>query len=186
MLFQGEEYGSKAPFLFFADHEGELGDAVHRGRAEYMAQLSEPAGRVPNPARRETFTRSKLDPAERARGVHVTALYRDLLRLRRSDAAFAQQRADRVHGAVLGEGAFVLRFFCDAGDRLLVVSLGPALSQASIAEPLLAPPRGGRWSVRLSTEHADYGGAGVVPLDGEGGWRIGEHQATVLAPEPSP
>jgi len=53
MLFMGEEIGSEAPFLFFADFEGDLRDAVRKGRAEEFADF---AGKdVPDPFADATF-----------------------------------------------------------------------------------------------------------------------------------
>ncbi|MGL4964935.1 MAG: malto-oligosyltrehalose trehalohydrolase [Inquilinus sp.] len=40
MLFMGEEWGSRQPFPFFCDFEGELADAVRRGRCEEFAQFA--------------------------------------------------------------------------------------------------------------------------------------------------
>jgi maltooligosyltrehalose trehalohydrolase len=39
MLFQGQEFNASTPFLFFADHDPELAEAVKRGRAEFMSQF---------------------------------------------------------------------------------------------------------------------------------------------------
>jgi maltooligosyltrehalose trehalohydrolase len=187
MLFQGEEYGSSRPFLFFADHSGALGDQVRKGRFEFLAQFpsmrSEESRRaLADPTSRETFERCKLDPEERVRNSHVTSLYRDLLALRRTDAAFAPHRGARVHGAVLGPEAFVLRFSSETSERLLVVNLGRELAFRSIPEPLIAPPRGEHWEVLLATEHTRYGGDGAGEVDTDEGWSLGAHRATVLRP----
>jgi maltooligosyltrehalose trehalohydrolase len=188
MLFQGEEYGSSRPFLFFADHAGDLGAKVREGRAKFLAQFPAMKGRaaqraLDDPTLDATFLRCKLDPAERDRDCHVQTLYRDLLRLRAADRAFSQQRGDRVHGCVLAAEAFLLRFMCEDGDRLLVVNLGRGLHFGSIPDPLVAAPRGLHWSVLLATEHPDYGGDGVAPVDADDGWHLGAHQAWVLAPD---
>src|ERR1700744_5490925 len=88
-----------------------------------------------------TFDRCKLDFSERARHAPAYQLTKDLLKLRRDDPVFRSQRPRGVDGAVLGEQAFVLRFFAeDGGDRLLLVNLGRALSPRPAPEPLLAPP----------------------------------------------
>jgi maltooligosyltrehalose trehalohydrolase len=184
MLFQGQEYGATTPFVFFADHRGELADAVRKGRADFLAQFpSEARDVIPDPCARATFERCKLDPAERERQAPAAAMVRDLLRLRRDDAAFARQSTDAVDGAVIAHEALVVRFFCERGDRLLVVNLGPDLVCRSIAEPLLAPPRGEHWRTIWSSEDPRYGGDGAGVVDGPEGWRIGRHQAAVLAPE---
>ena len=39
LLFMGEEWGCQQPFLFFCDFEGELGEAVRKGRREEFAAL---------------------------------------------------------------------------------------------------------------------------------------------------
>lgn len=89
MLFQGEEWGTKTPFLFFTDHEPELGAAVTKGRREEFADHgweqvygSEPT--IPNPQEQDTFTASKLDWDELVSPVHspLLAWYRTMMRLR--------------------------------------------------------------------------------------------------------
>ncbi len=39
MLFQGQEFASSSPFLFFADHQGELRAKVAQGRREFLSQF---------------------------------------------------------------------------------------------------------------------------------------------------
>src|SRR6202012_4223191 len=39
MLFQGQEFASSKPFLFFADHEPELARKVREGRTEFLSQF---------------------------------------------------------------------------------------------------------------------------------------------------
>src|SRR5690606_7362847 len=41
LLFMGEEWGSRQPFLFFTSHHGELADAVREGRRSEFAEFSE-------------------------------------------------------------------------------------------------------------------------------------------------
>ena len=107
----------------------------------------------------------------------------DLLKLRRADPAFRAQRPRGVDGAVLGPGAFVLRYFGDGGDdRLLVVNVGRDLHLDPAPEPLLAPPEGKAWAVLWSSEDPRYGGCGTAPPDTEEGWRIPGEAALVLAP----
>ncbi|CAO3417358.1 malto-oligosyltrehalose trehalohydrolase [Azospirillum doebereinerae] len=194
MLFQGQEFAASAPFLYFADHKPELAALVAKGRADFLGQFPSLAGpemraRLAPPDAEESFRRSKIDHGERAAHAGTWALHRDLLRLRRDDPAFAAQRPGGLDGAVLGEEAFVLRFFGgsgdreDADDRLLLVNLGRDLILRVLAEPLLAPPLGKRWSPLWSSEAPDYGGCGVAPLEGEDrSWRLPGHAALVLAP----
>ena len=41
MLFMGEEWGAKQPFLFFCDFSGELAEAVRKGRREEFSRFPE-------------------------------------------------------------------------------------------------------------------------------------------------
>jgi maltooligosyltrehalose trehalohydrolase len=172
MLFQGQEFGASNPFLFFADHQPELAALVRKGRAEFLSQFpslndDEMRRNLADPSDPGTFERCKLDPDERRQNRHWLALHRDLLRMRRDDPAFAQQRSDRVHGSVLGGDAFLLRFCCERGDRLLCVNLGRDLELTPCPEPLLAPPEGRDWKLLWSSEAPHYGGGVAVagPID---------------------
>jgi maltooligosyltrehalose trehalohydrolase len=185
MLFQGQEFASSAPFHFFADHEPGLAARVRKGRSEFMKQFRSLATRearecLPDPADPATFERCKLDLAERERHAEAYALHRDLLQLRRDDAAFRVQRAGAMDGAVLAEHAFVLRYFAAEGDRLVLVNLGRDLHLAPAPEPLLAPPDGKRWRILWSSEDLRYGGTGAAEPDTDEGLRIPGHCALVL------
>jgi maltooligosyltrehalose trehalohydrolase len=190
MLFQGQEFGASAPFLYFADHEPDLARLVRRGRAEFLRQFPALAApemqrRLSDPADPATFEQSKLDLSERERHAETYALHRDLLALRREDAVFASQRAGGLDGAVLSREAFVLRYFDGAqGDRLLLVNLGRELSIDPAPEPLLAPPGGAHWELRLSSDDPRYGGFGTAPIEGDEGWHLAAESAIVLRPAP--
>jgi len=92
MLFMGEEWGSRRPFLYFTSHEPGLAEAVREGRRREFARFStftDPARRaaIPDPNAPETFDVSIPDPAEAAESVNVTwlALHQDLLVLRHAE-----------------------------------------------------------------------------------------------------
>ena len=139
LLFQGQEYGSTKPFLFFADHEGQLGKDVRKGRAKFLSQFPSIADAgaqalLHDPADPDVFARSTLDHAERDRPEHaaIVALHRDLLRLRRETPAFRAQAPRGLDGAVLSGsngGAAARRLRCvifdAAGDRLVADEPGP-------------------------------------------------------------
>ncbi|WP_245866758.1 malto-oligosyltrehalose trehalohydrolase [Oceaniglobus roseus] len=59
MLFMGEEEGARAPFLFFADFGGELGEGVRKGRAAEFAAFSQFGGDVPDSLAPSTFAASR-------------------------------------------------------------------------------------------------------------------------------
>lgn len=189
MIFQGQEFCSTTPFLYFADHTEELNSVVRQGRADFLKQFrslatAEAQARLDDPADPETFRRCKLMHEERQQHPSVVALHQDLLQLRREDPVFRAQRSDWLHGAVLGPEAFLLRFFGrEEGDRLLLVNLGADLRLTHVCEPLLAPPEESHWELFWSSEAVVYGGYGAVLPDTEHNLFIPGHAATVLAPK---
>lgn len=190
LLFQGQEFAASTPFLYFARHEDELDVLIRKGRHEFMTQFpnirSEEGGKLlAPPADEQTFVKCKLDHSERERNAHVVRMHRDLLRLRREDPVFSLQDRARMHGAVLGAEAFVLRFMGESGDdRLLVINLGATLPLVPMPEPLLAPPAQCRWKLLWHSEETRYGGNGMADPDGERSWRLPGHALAVLAPHP--
>jgi maltooligosyltrehalose trehalohydrolase len=196
MLFQGQEWNSSRPFLYFADHNPDLAQLVRDGRAEFLEQfqsIRDPAVRavLDDPSDRATFEACILDWTERDTNGPVVALHRDLLTLRRTHHAFRRQALRGVDGAVLAADAFVLRFFDglpgDApndetrGDRLLIVNLGRQKDLPIVPEPLLAPPLASRWHLAWSSEAPDYGGGGTMPVElSDGRWGLPARAAVVM------
>jgi maltooligosyltrehalose trehalohydrolase len=196
MLFQGQEFASSSPFLYFADHVPEVMASVRRGRAEFLAQFQSIASRpsdvtLPDPGDPATFARSKLDHGDRVRHAPAFALHRDLLSLRRTDPVLRPAARARLDGAVLSEQALVLRYFGEAGDdRLLLLNLGTPLAFGLLPEPLLAPPTRDGWRLLWSSEASEYGGLGTPAVPPHlHGWCMPGGSAVVLAPrtvDPSP
>jgi maltooligosyltrehalose trehalohydrolase len=189
MLFQGQEFAASNPFLYFADHHTELDRAVRKGRREFLGQFPsmasvEAGDRLADPGDVETFRRSVLDPAERQAHTTALALHRDLLALRRDDPVLGRRPAS-IDGAVLGARVWLLRFFAEDADRLLIVNLGPDLTMRPAPEPLLAPLEGQAWKTLWSSEAPEYGGVGTPPLYRRGYLRIAAESALVLAPAPA-
>jgi len=132
LLFMGEEWGAREPFLFFTSHHGELADAVREGRRGEFAEFSEFADertreRIPDPNAVGTFEASRPDYAKRELPGHAEwlQLYRQLLRLRHqvlvprlANSRFAGARA-------LGEAAAWAEWQLGDGSRLqLALNLG--------------------------------------------------------------
>lgn len=194
MLFQGQEFASSSPFLYFADHEGDLAAAIREGRRALLAQFASwkslTTADFPDPADEHTFLMSKLVPQERARHTWAVELHRSLIHLRRQDPAFSEADRFSVDGAVLGRAAFVLRYRSDVAsahlhDRLLVVNFGAHVRLSAPSEPLLAAPQPSRWRTIWSSEAPAYGGAGVTDPTTDDGWQVAPESASVLAPEPT-
>jgi maltooligosyltrehalose trehalohydrolase len=172
MLFQGQEFGASAPFLYFADHNPELAKAVGKGRREFLEQfpsLRKMKGNFAPPEAEETFSQCKLDHRERKTNVGIVALHRDLLRLRR-------EMTGVVRGAVIAPEAFVLRF----DERLFIVNLGDSLELDVVPEPLLAPPAGHSWELLWSSESPEYGGTGTPRIGVDGMWYLPSQSAILM------
>jgi maltooligosyltrehalose trehalohydrolase len=191
MLFQGQEFSSSAPFLYFADFDPDLNEAIRKGRAEFLTQFPSivdlaTRGALADPSDPETARRCTLDFGERQRHAEAYRLHEDLLRLRREDPIIGGPRPNGLDGAVLSPQAFLLRFFSGdhATDRVLIVNLGRDLDRASFAEPLLAPPPGHDWTVGWSSEDERYGGAGLPHLWPRAQWHIAGESAVLLVPGP--
>ncbi len=115
MIFQGEEWAASAPFQYFADHDDrELARQVSEGRRREFAHFGWDPADFPDPEKKETFERSKLDWTEADRGEHARmfAWYKDLIRLRRSSAALNDGEPGRT------------RVMCDAAERWLRMKRG--------------------------------------------------------------
>jgi maltooligosyltrehalose trehalohydrolase len=125
MLFMGEEYGELRTFPFFVDHtDPALLRATREGRRQEFA-AADWSGDVPDPGAVETFRAATLDPGvvdRDERSSRLLAMYTELLRLRRDEAAVADptatQRVELIDGTVrierrLGESCSVVAIRLD-------------------------------------------------------------------------
>jgi malto-oligosyltrehalose trehalohydrolase len=149
LIFMGEEWGCRQPFLFFCDFSGDLGEAVRKGRREEFARFAafrDPAVRekIPDPLAESTFQASVLDWGK-ADHVWLTH-YKNLLALRRQHVVPLDCGPGRYR--MLGERAFEVTW--DA-KLVLIANCGEepvSVPQAPASKPLWsggAP--GAPWSV---------------------------------------
>ena len=99
MLFQGEEWGAMSPFLYFTSHSDKsLARAVREGRRREFAAFGWRKQDIADPQARSSFLRSKLDWNEPGLEKHSGLLewHRELIRLRRSHPALAEDRLEDV------------------------------------------------------------------------------------------
>jgi maltooligosyltrehalose trehalohydrolase len=191
MLFQGQEFGSTRPFVFFCDHAEGLCDQVHSGRREFLSQfrslaLPEMREEIQNPNDAAAFEQSKLDLREGEKNIRIYSLYKDLIALRLSDPVLHWPKQHGIDGAILSGSAFLLRYFDSMhGDRLAIFNLGPDLNLDPAPEPLLAPPRDAIWTLRWSSENPRYGGTGTPPPASEENWRMPAYSALLFVPGPA-
>jgi maltooligosyltrehalose trehalohydrolase len=184
MLFQGQEFGSHAPFVYFADHGSPLREAIANGRRSFLQQftrLRDPDvfAAQPLPHEEAAWAQCRLDHHRDDREAREwRALHGDLLQLRRARPRRAG--AHVLDGAAPDGSLLLLRYFGQADDDWLVlVNVGPDRDVAALSEPLIAPPPDCRWSIRWSSEAPRYGGQGTMPWH-EGAWPLPAHSTIVL------
>lgn len=161
-LFQGEEWASQAPFLYFADwsDEPELQQAVSKGRQEEFAAFGWKAEDLFDPTAVDSFQRSKLDWQSLAEEQHASMFewYKSLIALRKTYADLTDGRLDRV-----------VAKSCEDG-RWLLVSRGRLMIVANLSEQPREVPIGHdeyEWSVVLSSEPVEGSYRKVIQLPPE-------------------
>jgi maltooligosyltrehalose trehalohydrolase len=138
LIFMGEEWGCRQPFLFFCDFDGELAESVKEGRRAEFPH----AGEFIDPLAESTFAASTLDwsKADPAWLAH----YRELLQLRQKEIVPLDCGPGRYR--MLGERAFDvewvgLRLIANCGDDALAVEAPAAKALWSNGKP------GAPWTV---------------------------------------
>ncbi|WP_406695528.1 malto-oligosyltrehalose trehalohydrolase [Singulisphaera sp. Ch08] len=129
LLFMGQEWAATTPFLYFTDHEEDLGKLVTEGRRHefrHFLAFVDPEARekIPDPQAVSTFEASRLDWSESEHSPHasILRLYRALLRLRRQEPALRPSRRDNVHAIPLDNASLLLiRRSSPDGETLLIV-----------------------------------------------------------------
>jgi maltooligosyltrehalose trehalohydrolase len=160
MLFMGEEWGERAPFLFFTSHtDAELGRAVREGRMkEYdffvrvEGETESIIGGFSDPQAEITFVQSKLDWESLEKEPHsrLLAFYRDLLALRRAHAPLSNcdKSRTRVRFDEQRRWLNVERGDETGARAILLCNLSPEARPVPLAE--------GAWQLALWSGDARY------------------------------
>jgi malto-oligosyltrehalose trehalohydrolase len=131
LIFMGEEYASRSPFLFFTDHGAELADVVREGRRREFAKFAafaDPEKRklIPDPNDQDTFRKSIPRP-DAALASQREALYRQLLAIRRDEIVPRLDDTHSLGAKVIGPAAVSARWRLGDGAVLtLAINLGDA------------------------------------------------------------
>ncbi len=174
LLFMGQEWAASSPFLYFTDHDPELGRLVTEGRRREFRSFSafrdsRARERIPDPQAESTFGASRLPWDECAEGRHAETLrlYRALLQLRRQERALCANRWQGFAATAPGDGALRLCFTAGAGSSLQVVIRLRGAGEVSLD---VTPP-GGEAQVEtlLSTEDERFAADPVSPEFGRSG-----------------
>ncbi len=146
MLFQGEEWGASAPFLYFTDHQSpELAQAVREGRRAEFAAFGWAPEDVPDPQDQATFALSRLDWDEREREPHASLLrwHRELVALRAAQPCLQ------------GGGLADVRVQHAAPQRWIEVVRGPVTLLANLGGEWVERPRPAGRRVLASEANVD-------------------------------
>jgi maltooligosyltrehalose trehalohydrolase len=139
MLFQGEEYGERGPFLFFSDHiDDEIATATREGRRREFAAFAAFGEEIPDPQDPMTFEHSKLTREGAPDGMR--ALYTEALALRRELVGTeAEAHADGRRLTVRRGPCTILANF---GDEPWPLPGEPVLTAGEVRDGALAPLAG--------------------------------------------
>lgn len=139
LLFMGQEWAASTPFLYFTDHEPELGAKISKGRREEFKSFQSFTDSIPDPQGAATFLRSKLDWQERNEPAHARALALTtaLLRLRRTDPVLSAPCSRSELEVRVADEWLVLSRSNQTGRRRLFVRFGngrmPDIGQVLLA-----------------------------------------------------
>jgi len=172
LLFMGQEWAASTPFLFFTDHNADLGRLVSKGRREEFKDFAafesaEARARIPDPQALKTFTDSKLvwDELGDEKKSQTLELYRRCLELRRSEAAFRPESRETWRAQALEMGAGALRLQGGPSDWLVLFDLVGG-HKGSLGDEWICKPRSPEgWTAALSTNDKQFGGTGARAYD---------------------
>ncbi len=143
LLFMGEEYGEKAPFMYFVSHsDPALVEAVREGRKkEFSAFRWE--GEVPDAQSEGTFKSSKLNPDLRLEPIHsgIFDFYRKLIALRKEIPALRTLTRDGMVVSLQKKVIIVIRSH-DRGQVLIALNFSGEQSDAVLPYGKWAPLAG--------------------------------------------
>jgi maltooligosyltrehalose trehalohydrolase len=119
MVFMGEEVGSRAPFLYFTDHDEKLAAMVREGRRREFAAFGDVVGHLPDPNALSTFEAS--DPFSDAPDSETWRdFYQSLLSLRRDRIIPYLAYAEAIDAAAVGSKAVIARWQLGTGKTLII------------------------------------------------------------------
>ena len=171
MLFMGQEWAASTPFLFFTDHNPELGKLIIEGRREefkHFAAFSEPAvlEKIPNPQNPSSYDASKLVWTEQDRGPHALALelYKTCLALRASDPAFRPAGRDSWTVEELAIGVGALHLLSESSEWVVLFDLTGG-HEGNLGREALFQSGDATWQLVLSSNEKRFGGEGPCAIE---------------------
>jgi maltooligosyltrehalose trehalohydrolase len=173
LIFMGQEWAADSPFLYFTDHNPELGRLVTEGRRrefERFAAFADPQIRqsIPDPQAESTYTSSRLIRQQREAEPHasVLRLYRALLALRRSEPALQTcGRSGELQIRAYDRDVLMIKREAPGGRAVLAVIRlrGKGVVNLKACTTSETAP-GKEWRLLLHTEDPMFAPDGIAPV----------------------
>lgn len=163
LLFQGEEWGARTPFLYFTDHrDPDLAVAVSKGRRKEFAAFAV-RGAIPDPQEPSTFTRSRLRWDELGEAFHADMLgwHRSLIALRKEIGPGGPPGTTRPESAV----STIEVHFDEVENWLTLQRHGMVAAFNFARSPRKVPLPDGDWRIALDSSGAPGAADGAFPAE---------------------
>jgi len=145
MLYMGEEWGARTPFMYFCDLGADLAPLVTEGRRKEFAKFAEfqdakKRDTIPDPVNPQTFERSKLDwsDLEDPQHQHWLEYYKQLLKTRCRYVVPLLQGLTENGGSIIRQrgGLLIAQWvFNNGGSLFMIANLsGKGLASQEIKE----------------------------------------------------
>ena len=124
MLFMGEEYGERNPFLYFTSHsDSGLIEAVRKGRTEEFSDFMQEGMQPPDPHDEDTFRASKLNwkRMKEEQSADLMDFYKKLIHLKKQHPVFENQSRQGVSASRDGERKVILYSNKHKEDRIFII-----------------------------------------------------------------
>ncbi|MBN1824214.1 MAG: malto-oligosyltrehalose trehalohydrolase [Endomicrobiales bacterium] len=158
LLFMGEEYSEKNPFLYFVSHgDAELVKKVREGRKKEFESFRW-GGELPDPQDESTFNASKLDwePSKTGKNAVIAGFYEHLIGLRKKMFTASFRKAQRASCVPDGKKGAILVLFKDR-RKALCLAMNFGLRKETVKMAF-----NGRWKKALDSSDRPWSGPGGI------------------------
>ncbi|MFW5657229.1 MAG: malto-oligosyltrehalose trehalohydrolase [Bacteroidota bacterium] len=178
MLFMGEEYGERNPFLYFVSHESkELNELVRKGRQQEFKDFYTDKQKAPDPSSKETFENSKLswniqqDPEKQA----MFVFYKTLINLRQNHPVLKVTNKNNLKSWV-HEKAILLERWENNQKLFAVMNYGDREVTIKIPESISGPLD----QILDSTDKKYFGKEGIARKDIKSGDELTVQEKSIV------
>lgn len=156
MIFAGEEYGEKNPFLYFIDHtDRNLVEMVRKGRKEEFSEFMR-ISNIPEPDLEETFNKSKLSFSfNDEKSCELFELYKSLIKLRKTIGLNKNISFGKINSYIHNNKILTVKYSIEGSVYCLVLNF-------SENNENYIKPFSGDFSVVFSTGKFEFNDGGAV------------------------